>query len=271
MDTFASTLLNHNKMNKTLILALTFTTLVACTDSKEDKYQRIVDLEQSDELNSTEGLAKLAKMHQDYGMEYADAEANNYLYAAAQFYYYENKFGDAKPLLSEYIKRDDSTERYRNAALNLANIYSVETDFDNSDQLITAVLDKEIPTPAQWQDIIKLYQDKITAKIDVKPTDYERLSLAFVAVGRYGEATSSLDTAITKFPDYEKRNNLIYRAGFVNWEFAKNTDLAKKYYEYFLAEYPEDDKADDVKQILNSGMLKMSNEEILDMLKGKGN
>ena len=72
-----------------------------------------------------------------------------------------------------------------------------------------------------------------------------------------------------KWPKFENRNNLIYRAGFIAWEYLKDINLAKKYYTQFLDEYPNDDKALEVKEILNSGMLEMSDEAILNMLKGK--
>lgn len=220
-------------------------------------------------MGTPEGLQQLAALHKEYGMSYKDPEATNYLYAAAQYYFYENKLGDAKPLLTEYISRDDSTERFRNAAINLAIVHSKETDFASAHDLISEVLEKDLPSPAQWQDIIKLYESKINAKADIQPEDHERLSLAYTAVGRFSEATTSLQQAINDFPKYEKRANLMYRAGFVSWEYAKDTEKAKTFYEAFLAEYPNDAKADEVKEILNAGMLEMSDEAILEMLKGK--
>ena len=72
-----------------------------------------------------------------------------------------------------------------------------------------------------------------------------------------------------RWPKFENRNNLIYRAGFIAWEYLQNTKLAEKYYTQFLNEYPNDDKAEEVREILNSGMLEMSDEAILNMLKGK--
>lgn len=256
-------------MKNILPILLVASTMMACTDSKEAKLQKINELQQSDEMGTTEGLAELAELHKNYGMKYSDSEGNNYLYAAAQYFFYENKLGEAKPLLTEYISRDDSTERFRNAAINLAVLHSKETDFKTADDLISEVLEKDLPSPAQWQDIIKMYEDKISAAANITPQDHERLSLAYTAVGRFGDATTSLSTAINSFPDYEKRANLMYRAGFVCWEYAKDTEKAKSFYEAFLAEYPADPKADEVKEILSAGMLEMSDEAILEMLKGK--
>ncbi|MFT5349170.1 MAG: hypothetical protein ACI9M3_002220, partial [Bacteroidia bacterium] len=51
--------------------------------------------------------------------------------------------------------------------------------------------------------------------------------------------------------------------------YAKDLELAKKYYNQFLAEYPNHQLAPEVKEILSSGMLEMSDEDILNMLKGK--
>ena len=256
-------------MKKILLLLIAASTMVACSKNKEDKRTAINELQKSEVMGTTEGLAQLANLHKEYGLSYNDAEGNSYLYAAAQYYFYENKFGEAQPLLTAYIARDDSTERFRNAALNLAILLANEANFSSADDLISAVLEKGLPSPAQWQDIIKLYENKIAAKADLEPHDYERLSLAYTAVGRFTEATASLQTAINDFPAYEKRANLMYRAGFVCWEYAKDTKAAQVFYEAFLAEYPNDPKAEEVKTILSAGMLEMSDEAILEMLKGE--
>ncbi|MDB9883385.1 hypothetical protein OAD66_09665, partial [Bacteroidia bacterium] len=138
-----------------LFIALGF---IACTKSKEAKLSEIQEFEKSEKTGTSDGLAELAKLHESYGKEYEDETANNYLYAAAQYYFYENKNTEATPLLSEYISRDDSSERFRNAAINLAMLHGKATEFDKADELISEVLDKDLPTAAQWQDVIGLYE-----------------------------------------------------------------------------------------------------------------
>lgn len=241
--------------------------LAACTKSKETKLDEIAALSRSEAMGKPEGLAKLAQLHKDYGSAYDDAQANEYLYSAGQYYFYENNLEEAKPLLNLYISRDDSTDRFRNAAINLATAYRKDSNFVAADELVSAVLDKSIPTPAQWQDVIKIYEEKIQANSDIRPKDYEQLSLSYTAVGRFSDATTSLDQAINDFPAYAKRANLIYRAGFVCWEYARDTKKARDFYEKFLTEYPRDERAPEVKQILNTGMLEMSDQAILEMLK----
>jgi TolA-binding protein len=255
-------------MNKLILLSISVALLAACSNSQESMLSQIADFEKSDKTGTQEGLAELAELHKAYGLKYKDGQANDYLYAAAQYYYYEKKAGAAE-LLAEYISRDDSTDRFRNAAINLAIANGAAGKHTQADELISEVLDKDLPTAAQWQDVIKLYQDKLEAKSNVNPQDFERLALAYTAVGRFSEALKSLDQAVTEFPKYEKRGDLIYRAGFIGWEYLKDTNVANRYYNQFLKEYPNDPKAKDVSQILNSGMLSMTDEQILNMLKGK--
>lgn len=244
--------------------------VVSCSKSQEQQLSEIRDLEKSEDISTSEGLEKLAQLHEAYGLAYTDAEANSFLYAAGQYYFFEGNFDKAKDLLARYIIRDDSSERYRNAAVNLARSHAQDSSFSESDKLITTLLDKDLPTAAQWQDIITIYQDKIKSNSDVQVTDYERLTMAYTAVGRFQDAINSLDRAVTDFPNYEKRSNLLYRAGFIGWEYLNDTEVASTYYNQFLTEFPNDPKAIEVKQILESGMLTMSNEDILEMLKGKG-
>lgn len=254
---------------KKIYILLIAASLTACTESKENKLEEIAALSQSEAMGKSEGLAQLAQLHKEYGMIYNDAQANEYLYSAGQYYFYENNLEEAKPLLTLYISRDDSTDLFRNAAINLATAHRKDANFLAADELISEVLEKELPTPAQWQDVIKIYEEKIKAKSDINPKDYERLSLSYTAVGRFNDATNSLNKAINDFPTYEKRANLLYRAGFVCWEYARDTPKAKEFYEKFLTEYPNDERASEVKQILNTGMLEMSDEAILEMLKAR--
>lgn len=255
---------------KYIIICFLAFTVVSCSKSQEQKLADIRDLEKSEDVSTEEGLEKLAELHEAYGLEYTDAEANSFLYAAGQYHFFEGNTAKAKELLTSYIERDDSSERYRNAAINLARSYAKDSLFSESDKLISTLLDKDLPTAAQWQDIITIYQDKIKTNSDIQVTDYEKLTMAYTAVGRFQDAVGSLDNAVNDFPEYEKRGNLLYRAGFIGWEYLKDTDVASKYYNQFLAEFPNDPKAAEVKQILESGMLTMSNEDILEMLKGKG-
>ena len=257
-------------MKKTYLFLSIVLLAFACTPSQDAMKAEITDLEKSEKTGTKEGLAELAVLHKNYGMNYTDVEANNYLYAAGQYYFYENNGTEAMPLLTEYISRDDSTDRYRNAAINLAILHGKAADYAEMDNLISDVLDDDLPTAAQWQDIVKLYEDKLSADTEIKTEDYERLAMAYTATGRFPKAVSSLDTAIHKYPNYEKRSNVLYRAGFIGWEYLKDTEVAKKYYNQFLEEYPNDPKAEEVKQILTSGMLEMSDDAILEMLKGKG-
>jgi tetratricopeptide (TPR) repeat protein len=256
-------------MKKNYILLLS-AFILACTPSQESQLEEIQAFEKSEKTATKEGLEKLALLHKNYGLKYQDEIANNYLYAAAQHYFYEQDTGESIALLSEYITRDDSSDRYRNAAINLAIMYARQHKYEQTEELIAELLDKNLPTHAQWQDIITLYENKLKdATTTLRPKDFENLTMGYTAVGRYADAVRSLDNAIHKWSKFDNRSNLIYRAGFIAWEYQKNIPLAKSYYNRFLEEHPNDEKAAEVRQMLHDGILEMSDEAILNMLKGK--
>ena len=182
-------------MKKTPLILLTLF-IISCTKSQESLLAEIQSFEKSEKTGTQEGLEELALLHKNYGLKYSDSEANNYLYAAAQYYFYENDTSESIYLLSEYITRDDSSDRYRNAAINLAIMFGRKHEYDKSQDLIAEILDNNLPTPAQWQDIIKLYQDKIAdATTILRPKDFENLTMGYTAVGRFSDAIQSLDNA----------------------------------------------------------------------------
>ncbi|MEY2925513.1 MAG: Outer rane lipoprotein [Bacteroidota bacterium] len=249
-----------------LIVAVLFT---ACEGKQAKLLGKIKAIESSEKIGTKEGLAELAKLHAEYGTSFNDSAANDYLYAAAQYYFHEENKEESKRLLLAYLQRDDSTDRFRNAAINLAKLYADEKEFTKADDLISETLDKSLPTNMQWNDILSIYEAKVAQNKDIKPNDYERIALAYTATGNFEKALENLDLAINTFPNYEQKNDLLYRSGFTAWNYMKNADKAKQYYNLFLEQFPNDERAEEVKTILKDGMLEKSDEEILEILKAK--
>jgi tetratricopeptide (TPR) repeat protein len=243
--------------------------LASCEGKQAKLLGKIKAIENSEKIGTKDGLAELAKLHAEYGTSFNDSAANDYLYAAAQYYFYENNAEESKRLLLAYLLRDDSTERFRNAAINLAKIHADEKEFGKADDLVSEVLDKVQPTNMQWGDILSIYSAKIEQKQDVKPNDYERIALAYTATSNFEKALENLDFAINNFPEYDKRGDLIYRSGFIAWSYMSNGTKAKEYYEQFLKLYPNDDKAAEVRTILSENMLEKTDEENLELIKNK--
>lgn len=248
-----------------LVLSLS---LAACSSPQEKLFNQIKELEQSDTIATPEGLAALAKLHKEYGLKYNDSMANHYLYAAAMYYFYGKNRPESKPLFLTYISREDSGDRVRNSLFSLATIYNENQQFDSFELMADAVIKAYIPTNQQWSNLGAMYSYKINNGT-AAATDYERLSLSYTALGGYNEALNMLDSALIKFPDHPSRAKILYRAGFIAWDYLEDAERARIYYEPFLAEFPNDELAPQVKNILESGMLEMSNEDILEMLKAK--
>ncbi len=240
--------------------------VASCQNRTEQLLSEIQEIEKSEKRGTPEGLKELAALHAEYGLDNHDSISNEYLYSAGMYYFMENDYDQAETLFFEYISRDDSTERFKMATLFLAKVLASEKRYSEADELISEVLEQHLPNYQQWHEIIALYDNKV--KEDPKPADYERLALAYTAVGRFDIALKKLDTSIENYPDNENRSDLIYRGGFIAWEYLKDEEQAARYYNKFLQEYPNDPKAGEVKNILSSGMLSMSDEEVLEMLKG---
>jgi tetratricopeptide (TPR) repeat protein len=247
------------------ILILFAVTLFACTDQQTRLLEKIKDIEQSDKIGTEEGLDELAALHAKYGVKYDDETANGYLYAAGQYYYYDSNYSKSKDLLYRYISRDDSSKEFKNAAWNLALIEAQNQEYDKAEELVAEVLDKQVPSMKQWRYLIEAY----ATNQNLSQTAHEQLLSAHIATMQFEPAIDQLELILQKFPDAKNRADLLYRGGFIGWEYMNNKDVAEKYYNQLLEEYPNYEKAEEVKGILNSGMLSMSNAEILEMLKQK--
>lgn len=251
-------------MNKYLVLCC-LVIVSACTDKKTALFNEIKSLEQSEKINTDEGLMDLAALQAKYGLKYKDSLGNLYLYSAGQFYFHQNEFEQSKELLYEYIHRDDTSKLFKDAALNLATIESNQNNHITASELVNEVLSDQLPSKMQWVAIEEVYKAKDSLTI----ADYENLVKAHIATGKFNDALKAIDKATTQNQDSEKRGDLLYRGGFIGWEYLEDAEIAEKYYSKFLSEYPNDEKAGEVKAILESGMLNMSDLEILEMLKRK--
>lgn len=248
-----------------LIVLLAFT---ACDN--QSTYEQIKAMEQSDAMGTDEGLAQLATLHKEYGLANADSLGNTYLYAAATYYFYEKELEESKSLFETYLERGDSGTRLKNTCFMLAEVYADEEAYESMDKMLNKALNVGGPNNMQWNNMVKLYNNKISIS-NSTPNDYERLAMGYQALGKTEMALNMLDTAIAKFPENKTRANLMFRAGFVAWEHLDDPAKAKHYYELFLEAYPDHELAGEVKSILDSGMLEMTDEDILDMLKDKNN
>lgn len=251
-------------MNRLILITLALS-LFACTDQKAKLLEKIKSVEQSDKMGTEEGLDELAKLHAKYGVKYEDETANGYLYAAGQYYYYDSNYSKSKDLLYRYISRDDSSKQFKNAAWNLALIEAKNKEFTKAEELVAEVLDKQAPTVKQWSYLIEAYSN------NNKPSQMarEQLLSANVATLNFAQSIDQLELILSEYPEANNRADLLYRGGFIGWEYMNNKDVAAKYYNQLLEEFPDYEKADEVRSILESGMLNMSNAEILEMLKKK--
>lgn len=256
-------------MRKNIILFVGFALLFACTDSKTKLFNQIKELEQSDSLGTTDGLNQLSALHAEYGMKYNDSLANQYLYSAAMFRYYSEEKQSAKALLVEYISRPDSSVQMRNSLFALADLYYAEGNLDSFEIISDELMDNYVPTPQQFSVLAKLFDDRITNAQDADVKDYERLSTSLTALGAHKMALVTIDTALAQFSKAPNRAKMIYRAGFIAWDYLQDPLLAEKYYNQFLLEFPEHELAAEVKDILESGKLRMTDEQILEMIRSK--
>lgn len=75
------------------------------------------------------------------------------------------------------------------------------------------------------------------------------------------EAIRYLTRLYDEFPSFDKRANGLFLLAFVQENYAKNLDEAKRIYELFLAEFPNHEMADDAKASIEN--LGKSPEEII--------
>ncbi|MFY0643745.1 MAG: tetratricopeptide repeat protein [Bacteroidia bacterium] len=242
--------------------------LSACIKPQEKLFKQIKNLEKSEDVSSPESQSKLADLHKEYGLLCTDSLATQYLYSSGYYFYYTAKNNsEAEAILTEFVSRSNSNEQKKNAQLILGQIHMQYEDYELMAKDIKTAIDLAPPTNTQWNEIRTMFQTKIKANAHPEPSDYELLAKSYTALSDFNLALANLDSAISQFPNYPGRSKLIYRAGFISWEYMKNAAKARAYYETFLESYPEDGLAKEVKTILESGWLDMSDEDILEDLK----
>lgn len=251
----------------TYLLFALFTIFTACKKSNQEILSEIDAFQQSEKMGTPEGLKELALLQEEYGLNVTDSIGNAQLYAAALYNYHGQDSTKAISLNNEYLLRDDSSELYRNIACNQANLLKGKRELGQATSLIYSVMDKHILDASQWRDAAMVIEEKIKKSGDVE--DYIGLSKVYTATGNIEGAINQLDSAIVQYPDFDKRANLILRAGFLGWEHLKDHTKAEKYYTQLVSEYPEHPQVKEIETILNNGYLKLTDREILEQLRTK--
>lgn len=84
-------------------------------------------------------------------------------------------------------------------------------------------------------------------------------------IGRIDLAIKYLDKVIAEYPNYEKVDECYFFKGFVYETVEKNTQKAQEAYTAFVEKYPTHPWAEDTKKIIEN--LSLSDAELLEMIK----
>lgn len=109
-------------------------------------------------------------------------------------------------------------------------------------------------------DLYKQYA-KQNPKDSLAPVYLFRASDLSMNLQRPFKTIALFDLILKEYPDYEKTSSVMFLKAFVYEDQLKDLDKAKKYYEEFLARYPESDFADDAEVSLKN--LGKSPEELI--------
>lgn len=229
-----------------------------------------------------------------------------YLYRAASLQYRLNNFEAARSSLETAIRDYYEHENTAKAVLLLENIYqeklrdrmagsillqSAAESFPelSEESAVANVRNSGLAPVAQRLDAVAraMYPDT-TGRIDLRmandfitgssvyalisPTGDQVPNLLYRAaetartVQAFGKAIELYDWLIGKYPDFEKVPQAMFLKGFTLDNDLQRIDEARVVYETFLAEYPQDDFADDAQFLLDN--LGKSDEEIIQSFGG---
>ena len=224
-----------------------------------------------------------------------------YLYRAAALQYRLNNYDAARSNLEKAIRQYYDNENTSNAVLLLRSIYeeklknkmassvllqSVAESFPNlsEDPAVQNVRNSGLAPVSQRLDAVAraMYPDT-TGRIDLRMANdfitgagiYALISpggeqvpeLLYKAaetartVQAFGKAIELYDWLIESYPDYEKVSQAMFLKGFTLDNDLRRMEEARQIYETFLAQYPQDDFADDARFLLDN--LGKTDEEII--------
>lgn len=246
----------HNILRtyKVLLGALCFSISMQCIclaqsdlGMSEDRYQK--------KLEKTKKLIRRNPLN---------AQAHNYL---GILYEKKEKHDWAIHEFKEAIKIN---ERYKEALLNLANVYAITKEFKKAEQLYLEIIEYYpdyidsrkylailLKNRNRHEDALLQYE-KI---IEVDPENVESLNSSGVIhfeKKRYEEAKKSFYKAIEADPDYA---DSYYNMGVLHHYYDKNLLEAKKYYMKYLAVNPKGDQSVLVQNLLMSVETELSEIE----------
>ncbi|GAB4380147.1 MAG: hypothetical protein Kow0042_30050 [Calditrichia bacterium] len=87
-----------------------------------------------------------------------------------------------------------------------------------------------------------------------KLSEEEYFNLAYQYMGKeeWSEAELNFQKVLDEYPQGEYASKALFMVGFINANYLKNYEKARKYYTEFLNKYPDHDLADDAKYEINN-------------------
>lgn len=244
------------------------------------KYLEYMEKHPDDHDMNSKHLQTLAQIQYD-ASRYSGAI--NYLKDALRSHYIKERAA-AQSLFLATIYRDKLSNPVVGNSAYWAFVQAFPDHSDNQtikDSLLGGVL----PIPTQLDSLSKQLYDAVNARIDyskanqfidvsemyalilpANPKSPEILSEAAKVAGyvnAHGRALELYDWIYTNYNDHPKAGQALFMMGFIydNEAEFQDKEKAKSYYETFIAEFPEDDFADDATFLLQN--LNKSNEEII--------
>lgn len=84
------------------------------------------------------------------------------------------------------------------------------------------------------------------------------------ASGKWAEAIDLWGAVDTKFKNYQRSPEALFMQGFVSENDLQNREQAIKYYEVFLAKYPQHPMADDARVLIENLKKGISDQELIE-------
>jgi TolA-binding protein len=245
--------------------------LVFACDQKESAESLMKEIESIYDLPeglTAENAKKLIELKEHYISSFDDSMSVVFLNELGFYYYQSGDYEKAEDYLKSFVEKTKNSEIQGHAYLTLAKNYVKKDNFEDALISVQKALNTEYsPIGGGLTDITNIVESKISAEgADVN--DYLILFNTAKSAQQPQMALAMADSIHMNFRDYEKQAELLFAAANVAWDLLENEQVAKKYFETIINEFPNHDLAKESKYILENNYTSMTPEEILeDILK----
>lgn len=255
-------------MNKLIVFLAVSILLFACADKREKRIEAINLKKSTVDLRNQEDMKALADLQVNFYKDFKDDSlSDEYLFEAAM---HRKNFDNNKDGLKEHFEVYPNSKFRGQVLYALSDWHNKNDNIDKAIEYYELFSDSAELSQAEWKEMFQLYDKKASVTTDDSKAKWMvKSGNALMAMNEAKRASEKFEFVATNYANFERMDEVLFRLGFVHWNYLKDGKSSEKWFKKLVAQFPKSDLSKDASSILENRLMYLSDDEFMDFIRKK--